>query len=463
MGGQKKFSIIFNYEEIVNSKDNIILLGEVGAGKTTLLNKLVKGDFKTGKDCTSITNEVQICASIDRENIIFDFPGFKALDNIISIFKVQYRTLRNIPIKAICFVVERRDRPELIVDSLIGLKETFDDYTENIIIIITKTDELKQCQKLEIEKYIFQKTGFKKIIFSGMKTNADFLLDKINDFKEEMEVLKEVKPKSREFLKYFKKTTDDKMKQYKKEFTAEFEDTLEIFKGKFNEPSTDKALKRALFFALKDYKNNLIERYYEVAKKEQDYSDYVLEHVLSFSNEIYHDFEEFRTKAEKEMDICLTNYKGETNRFKKCPFCGLIWFKITGCDGKVKCGNRDKIRDKFFGYYKDYIVKYENKILTIINNDINQKSKESSSEFNGLTDDEIQKNILLRKNGETLIKPLGCGNWIVWRDMEDVTENVNDILKNIPNTDYDIKFREICKKEERENFKNERLELESIK
>lgn len=457
------FSVIFNYEEIVNSKNNIILLGEVGAGKTTLLNKLVRGDFKTGKDCRSITNEVQICASIDRENIIFDFPGFKALDNIISIFKVQYRTLRNIPIKAICFVVERRDRPELIVDSLIGLKETFDDYTENIIIIITKTDELKQCQKLEIEKYIFQKTGFKKIIFSGMKTNADFLLDKINDFKEEMEVLKEVKPKSREFLKYFKKTTDDKMKQYKKEFTEEFEDTLEIFKGKFNEPSTDKALKRALFFALKDYKNNLIERYYEVAKKEQDYSEYVLEHVLSFSNEIYHDFEEFRIKAEREMDICLTNYKGETNRFKKCPFCGLIWFKITGCDGKVKCGNRDKIRDKFFGYYKDYIVKYENKILTIINNDINQKNKESSSEFNGLTDDEIQKNILLRKNGETLIKPLGCGNWIVWRDMEDVTENVNVILKNIPNTDYDIKFREICKKEERENFKNERLELESIK
>jgi hypothetical protein len=253
------------------------------------------------------------------------------------------------------------------------------------------------------------------------------------------------------------------MKRYKKEYTEDFEEAIEIFTEKFNKPSTDKALKRALFFALKDYKNNLIERYYEVAKKEQDYSEYVLEHVLSFSNEIYHDFEEFRIKAEREMDICLTNYKGETNRFKKCPFCGLIWFKITGCDGKVKCGNRDKIRDKFFGYYKDYIVKYENKILTIINNDINQKNKESSSEFNGLTDDEIQKNILLRKNGETLIKPLGCGNWIVWRDMEDVTENVNVILKNIPNTDYDIKFREICKKEERENFKNERLELESIK
>lgn len=29
MGGPKMFSVIFNYEEIVNSKNNIILLGEV--------------------------------------------------------------------------------------------------------------------------------------------------------------------------------------------------------------------------------------------------------------------------------------------------------------------------------------------------------------------------------------------------------------------------------------------------
>ena len=61
----------------------------------------------------------------------------------------------------------------MIVDSLIGLKETFDDYSNNIIIIITKTDELEEGKKLEIENYIYQKTGLDKIIFSA-KNNQSY-------------------------------------------------------------------------------------------------------------------------------------------------------------------------------------------------------------------------------------------------------------------------------------------------
>ena len=462
MGGPRHYKILFDYEEIKYSKKNIILLGEVGSGKTTLMNKLTGAKFKTGKNCTSITDEVQICSSLDYRSIVFDFPGFKVQDDIIPIFKVQYKTIRNIPIRSICFVVERRDRPELIVDSLIGLKETFDDYCDNVIIIITKTDEMKNSEKKTTEDYIYKKTGFNKIIFSDNYTLGYDILRKINNFIEDMKVLKEVEPKSREFLKYFKKATESNMKKYKKQYIEDFEEAIDTFKEKFDKPSTDKALKRALFFALKDYKNNLIEQYYEVAKKEESYSDYVLEHVLSFSNEIYHDFEEFRIKAEKEMDICLTNYKGETNRFKKCPYCGLIWFKIAGCDGKTRCGNRDSIKDKFFGYYKDYIVKYENKQLTIMNNDIEQKKVLNGKEFSGLLKSEIEENDKRSFNGKHIIEPLGCGNYITWREMEDVTEKVNEILKNIPD-DYDLKFKEICKKEEEKKFENEIIELESIK
>ena len=47
--------------------------------------------------------------------------------------------------------------------------------------------------------------------------------------------------------------------------------------------------------------------------------------------------------------------------------------------------------------------------------------------------------------------------------MEDITEEVDKILKEIPNTDYDIKFREICKKEESLQFRNDIRDLESIK
>ena len=463
MGGPRHFSILFNYGEIKTSRKNIVLLGEVGSGKTTLMNKLTGADFQTGRDCTSVTSDVQICSSLDYSSIIFDFPGFKVLDDIIPVFKVQYKTLRNIPIRGICFVVERRDRPELIVDSLIGLKETFEDYCKNIIIIITKTDEMDDNKKEETKNYILEKTRFDKIIFSDINKDGHVILNYINSFTQNMEVLSEVTPKSREFLRYFKKTTDDRMKQFKKEFIEEFEDTIEIFKEKFDQPSTDKALKRALFFALKDYKNNLIERYYDVAKREQDYSEYVLEHVLAFSNQIFHDFDKFRVKAEKEMDICLTNYKGEVNKFKRCPHCGTIWFKISGCDGKTQCGERNSAKDKFYGIYKDYSVKYENKQLDITMSNINQNEIISGNGISGLTQAEAQANNNRSIQGLHKIQPVGCGNYIVWREMEDVTDKVNEILKNIPNNDYDIKFKEILKKEESKKFENEIHELESIK
>lgn len=463
MGGPIHYSIIFNYNEIKYSRKNIVLLGEVGSGKTTLMNKLTGADFQTGRDCISVTKEVKICSSLDYSGIIFDFPGFKVLDDIIPVFKVQYRTLRNIPIRGICFVVERRDRSELMVDSLIGLKETFEDYFKNIIIIITKTDDMDDASKEETKNYILNKTGFDKIIFSDINKEGHVILNYINSFTQNMEVLSEVSPKSREFLKYFKKATDDRMKQFKKEFIEEFEKSIEIFQEKFDQPSTDKALKRALFFALKDYKNNLIERYYDVAKREEDYSEYVLEHVLSFSNHIYHDFEEFRIRAEKEMEICLTNYKGEINKFKKCPYCGTIWFKISGCDGKTKCGDRNSIKDKFYGNYKDYSVKYENKQLTITKIDINQKEILRGNRISGLTQAEAQENNNRILQGLHKIQPVGCGNYISWREMEDVTNTVNEILKDIPNKDYDIKFKEVIKKEERENFENEIHELENIK
>ena len=135
MGGPKQYSILFNYNEIINSKIIIVLLWEVVAGKTTLLNKLTDWDFITGRNTTSVTKDIQIESSRHFKSIIFDFPGFKDLDDIIPTFKLQYRTLRNIPIKAICFVIERRDRFESIVTSLIDLKETFDGYENNIIVI----------------------------------------------------------------------------------------------------------------------------------------------------------------------------------------------------------------------------------------------------------------------------------------------------------------------------------------
>ena len=84
---------------------------------------------------------------------------------------------------------------------MIDLKETFDGYENNIIVIITKTEEYDQSKKEECREYILNKTGFNKIIFFKKNISSWELLDKINEFKSDMEILQEVKPKSREFIR----------------------------------------------------------------------------------------------------------------------------------------------------------------------------------------------------------------------------------------------------------------------
>ena len=92
----------------------------------------------TGINSTSIIKHVGICSSLDYQNIIFDFHGFKVLDDMVPTFKVHYQSLRNIPKRTLCFIIERRDRLELIVDSLIGLKDIFDDYSKILLFLLLK-------------------------------------------------------------------------------------------------------------------------------------------------------------------------------------------------------------------------------------------------------------------------------------------------------------------------------------
>lgn len=434
MAGPKLFSIFFNYPELKNSKNNIVLIGEVGSGKTTLFNKLTGYNFETDKNCSSVTKDVH-AAEIDYfDGIIIDIPGFNDDEDVYKTFELQYRSIRNIPIKTILFVVERRDRISQINKILNDFKVIFENYLDNIIVVITKTEELDNDKKSFFIKKISEKTSLEKIIFSNNNVDSITIMNKIGDYQRNMNILKEVSPNTIKFAQDFKNISDNNVNIIKNKFLKEFNNALEIFDKQFDS-SQDKALKRALYFTFRDYKNNLIEKFYDKVKKEKAISDDIIENVLAFSRIIYSDFDKFREKAEKEMEIILTNYKGEENRFKKCPYCKLVWFKITGCDGKVKCGNRDKIKDKFYGYYKDYKVKFENNKLEITKFEEEKLDTEKGDEFTGLTEEEILENKKLKEKGKPLIRPLGCGSWISWNEMEDVTDSYNNLLQEIPNND----------------------------
>jgi hypothetical protein len=69
--------------------------------------------------------------------------------------------------------------------------------------------------------------------------------------------------------------------------------------------------------------------------------------------------------VEKNMSYKINDQSDPRNMIKKCPYCGLIWFKIEGCDGETTCGNlpskpydcRSYQNKTFFKYRSSWLIR----------------------------------------------------------------------------------------------------------
>ena len=197
--------------------------------------------------------------------------------------------------------------------------------------------------------------------------------------------------------------------------------------------ANDKDLKRALYFSLRDYKDNLIHRYNQIIKNKKADLDSIVTELIMFNNTIFNDFNEFKRKVERELETETKNFNGEFNKYKKCPNCGKIWFLVKGCPN-TQCGKRSTIKDKIFGRYKNYIVSFFNGILKISHREEGNNEIGNESTILGLTQEEQEKN-KNRGKDKAQIKAEGCGAILKWNEMEDVTEFVKSQLKQVNDND----------------------------
>ena len=488
-------AIIKELDDIKQSENNIVLFGSVGNGKTFLLNKACGAEYLTADNGYSCTRNIQFEYSLKYDMVIIDFPGLNAVQDIIGHLKVQKTALSAIPVRMICFVIKYSPRNDDFERELGQMLSIFDNYLKNVTIIITKSEEVTMKRKEEIKFLFKEKFNIENVLFTTKKINGYDLCYELNKCKSKMENIKQILIKTRDLAKTVPSLYNKDMAKERELYEDKFYEALDLFKKEVqntNEPD----LKRALYFAFKDFKTILLEEYTNVIRtkkidgKEPD-MDSVIAEVLMFDNNIFNEFNEFRKQIESQIEITSSNYNGEYNRFKKCPHCGLIWFKIKGCD-TVQCGKRSKVTDKIVGRYKKYIVKYiNNKIIidfenlgsdqdiikknvnrpiehsTMINpktkpnkvniekknmnkiqtkknlpltNSIPKKIKDdeyiNEDEFIGLTKKEKNENEEREKNGKIKINPLGCGKQLDWKEMEDVSEEVIEKLKEIAVDDY---------------------------
>jgi hypothetical protein len=67
------------------------------------------------------------------------------------------------------------------------------------------------------------------------------------------------------------------------------------------------------------------------------------------------------------------------NLIKKCPYCGLVWFKTEGCDGETHCGNYefDNYFDQRSRPFSKYVLERVNGKLRWQKNDLENEDLET--------------------------------------------------------------------------------------
>jgi len=328
----------------------------------------------------------------------------------------------------------------------------FKEYRKNILLILTNSENVSFTDKADVEHIFNQKFKITNILFTQLDMDGCSLSNTLHNYMTNMANIKEVKIESRDLLKTVDPEFDIDMHEDREKYLSEFREVLQIFKEGFKS-AQDKNLKRAIFFALRGYKDELIESYSNIVKEKklEEDLDAVITELIMFNNSIFNDYDSFRKEAELELEIQQTNFNGDMNRYKRCPHCGEIWFRIKGCSGII-CGRRSLLKDKIWGFFKNYIVSFSNKKISYTTQEENNNQLEGKDEeLVGLSENEKAKNVLLKKQGKQEIAPRGCGRSLNWDEMEDVTDKVNRELKSISASDYDSTILNIRDNLEKKN------------
>ena len=350
----------------------------------------------------------------------------------------------------ICFVLEYNQRFDNIIREVAELFSIFKKYLNNITIFITKSENVKDTTKENLKFQIKKKFKIENILFTKKNTNGLSLCEELEKIKNKMDNIENMEIKTKDIIKTVLVPENDDFAEEREKYKKEFDESIQIFNNELDK-TNDSDLKIAIFFCLRDYKTAFLVRYSnELKNKKIDGNaidmDSIIAEILLLDNEVSIIYENFRKKVEKSLEIKINNYNNEFNRFKKCPHCGTIWFKIKGCNSVV-CGKRTNLRDKFFGRFKKYIVSFINNIINIRIDNLGDERSDYDNEFVGLTEAEKAENLKRALDNKIPIKAVGCGNNLKWSEMEDVSEKIIKKLKeNIFDEDYYSGFLDISHK-----------------
>ncbi|KAH3722942.1 hypothetical protein Pelo_18352 [Pelomyxa schiedti] len=430
--------------------DNVIFFGHVGAGKTTLVNLLSGSRFRTTDLGDSCTRLVQHAPCIYQPFRVVDFPGTDAAVDIVKHAQVQAQALKSMHFTVVCIVQEATPRKCDLTLRCVKLLRLFSNHTTNLVTIITHSEMLPPNSKErdDISLHLHHTLHVDHVFFKDNKTAgtdlASWIYKFINPTERDHTLLGIPKmPRVERGQGIFltdrfndlvaDTTLDSAILQSRDELATEFKRVFQAHTADFKS-TTSPERKRALYFSLKNFLDVFSDKHATaVAPKLTDRWDLTME-VITFQNQLRDIFLPFKLLVESNLTPERVVYNpDDTNpRYKKCPQCGLVWFRVYGCNGFV-CGRRHRTQDRSNRTWYQYAIDWVGGALRVNELPVQPLAITGSTpcEHVGLTDEETSRNAVLQVQNKQVIRPLGCGAKGAWSSLKDVTDEVDDFLKQV--------------------------------
>jgi predicted GTPase len=318
----------------------IALVGKVGHGKTLLLNKLTGKRFPSNMGARSCTRTLQFGYTPQNDILVVDTPGFYASEDVAAHIAAQKLALEEQKLSGI-FVVLKYARADELAETMNNIMNFIGD--GELRIIVTHDDVARG------------QPGYDP---AGTKTRLSEMLD---ISAENMIVVG--KDTHVETLEAFIQSTLHTPKEFKisEEQVASIS-SLCMGARKFNKAIDEvyakiAAASRACEESTKSGKSYQADVVIGTVQK------YTTDMVQDSKQQIFQDIEDQKLteqqcnlvygKAGLALSLRLKAFIDATNRYlswdvtdpqdlrnvyRKCPFCGAVFNKISGCDGNTICG-----------------------------------------------------------------------------------------------------------------------------
>ncbi|CAD8077126.1 unnamed protein product [Paramecium primaurelia] len=370
----------------------VVLLGVLGHGKTFLFNKITEANEPVIFGGKSVTKQIVIGQAAHGEFEIVDTPGFDAIEDKLLHAAGVIAALAQGDVNRILVVV-KCERTDLMIKNIKKIIGSIQRYKDLITIIVSYWDEKQrniiknnksvedqQKQELEakqdIEQDIKNNFNIKSVIFTSFDDDpiniTNMILHiilqsrftKINlqesEIYSQFDLLSLDEESEMEFNKSINKIKNG-FRRISKSFLKYIENQ------KLDEPYLIDKL-HYLSLVIKDIANQKIEDF------EKNHGDYMNEtydtdgvnirylYHIYLKKEIRLDLEQVIKKAQSKMKESQNHC---FNWIKQCPYCGLVWIKVVGCEYETTCGNR------VYSSFDDLLRKPEklNRYKIIIKND----------------------------------------------------------------------------------------------